>query len=69
MIVMMIMLRMKIFFLKNANNFDDEDVIESFVSSLESPIHDSSSLKEIIERLENKISEFKLKVQSYEFNL
>jgi hypothetical protein len=28
------------FFVENANNFDDEDVIESFVSSLESPIHD-----------------------------
>jgi hypothetical protein len=55
--------------LKNANNFDDEDVIESFVSSLESHIHDSSSQKEIIERLENKISEFELKVQSYEFKL
>jgi hypothetical protein len=57
------------FFVENANNFDDEDVIESFVSSLESPIHDSSSQKEIIERLENKISEFELKVQSYEFKL
>jgi hypothetical protein len=42
------------FFVENANNFDDEDVIESFVSSLESLIHDSSSQKEIIERLENK---------------
>jgi hypothetical protein len=57
------------FFVENVNNFDDEDVIESFVSSLESPIHDSSSQKEIIERLENKISEFELNVQSYEFNL
>jgi hypothetical protein len=57
------------FFIENANNFDDEDVIEYFVSSLESPIHDSSSQKEIIERLENKISEFELKVQSYEFKL
>jgi hypothetical protein len=45
MIVMMIMLRMMIFFIENANNFDDEDVIESFVSSLENPIHDSSSQK------------------------
>ena len=57
------------FFVENANNFDDEDVIESFVSSLESLIHDSSSQKEIIKRLENKISEFELKVQSYEFKL
>jgi hypothetical protein len=57
------------FFIENTNNFDDEDVIESFVSSLESLIHDSSSQKEIIERLENKISEFELKVQSYEFKL
>jgi hypothetical protein len=31
------------FFVENANNFDDKDVIESFVSSLESLIHDSSS--------------------------
>jgi hypothetical protein len=46
MIVMMIMLRMMIFLLKNINNFDDEDVIESFVSSLESLIHDSSSQKD-----------------------
>jgi cell shape-determining protein MreC len=63
------MLRMMIFFVENANNFDDEDVIESFVSSLESPIHDSYSQKEIIERLKNKILEFELKVQSYEFKL
>jgi hypothetical protein len=27
-------------FVENVNNFDDEDVIESFISSLESPIHD-----------------------------
>jgi hypothetical protein len=39
---MMIMLRMMIFFVENANNFDDEDVIKSFISSLESSIHDSS---------------------------
>jgi peptide subunit release factor RF-3 len=57
------------FFIENANNFGDEDVIESFVSSLESPIHDSFFQKEIIERLENKFSEFELKVQSYEFKL
>jgi predicted nuclease with TOPRIM domain len=66
---MMIMLRMIFFFVENTNHFDDDDVIESFVSSLESHIHDSSSQKEIIERLENKISEFELKVQSYEFKL
>jgi hypothetical protein len=40
-----------------------------FLSSLESLIHDSSSKKEIIERLENKISEFELKIQSYESKL
>jgi gag-polypeptide of LTR copia-type len=53
------------FCVENANNFDDEAVIESFLSSLESPIHDSSSQKKIIERLKNKISEFELKIQSY----
>jgi hypothetical protein len=56
-------------FVENTNNFDDKDIIESFVSSLDSPIHDLSSQKEIIERLENKILEFELKVQSYEFKL
>jgi hypothetical protein len=56
MIVMMILLRMMIFFLKNINNLDDEAKIKSFfLSSLESHIHDSSSKKEIIERLGNKI--------------
>jgi hypothetical protein len=40
-----------------------------FLSSLESSIHDSSSQKEIIERLKNKISEFELKIQSYESKL
>jgi hypothetical protein len=43
--------------------------IESFLFSLESRIHNSSSQKEIIERLENIISEFELKVQSYESKL
>jgi hypothetical protein len=46
------------FCVENGNNLDDEDEIESFLSSLESSIHDSSSQKEIIERLENKISKF-----------
>jgi hypothetical protein len=50
------------FFVENTNNLDDEAEIESFLSSLESLIHDSSSQKEIIERLENKISEFELYV-------
>jgi hypothetical protein len=45
---------------------DDEPEIESFLSSLESHIHDSFSQREIIERLENKFSEFELKVQFYE---
>jgi hypothetical protein len=34
------------FCVENANNFDDETVIESFLSSLESSTHDSSSQKE-----------------------
>jgi hypothetical protein len=39
-------------------------------SELQALIHsNSSSQKGIIERLENKISEFELKVQSYEFKL
>jgi hypothetical protein len=53
----------------NANNLDDEAEIDFFLSSLESSIHDSSSQKEIIERLKNKISEFELKVQSSESKL
>jgi hypothetical protein len=57
------------FCVENVNNFDDETEIEYFLSSLESHIHDSSFQKEIIERLENKISEFELKIQSYEFKL
>jgi hypothetical protein len=57
------------FCVENANNLDDEAEIESFLSSLESLIRDSYSQKEIIERLENKISEFELKVQSYESKL
>jgi hypothetical protein len=48
---------------------DDEAEIKFFLSNLESYIHDSSSKKEMIERLKNKISEFELKVQSYEFKL
>jgi hypothetical protein len=48
---------------------DDEAEIESFLSSIESPIHDSSSQNKIIERLKNKILEFELKVQSYESKL
>jgi hypothetical protein len=43
--------------------------LKFFLSSLESLIHDSSFQKEIIERLENKILEFELKVQSYESKL
>jgi hypothetical protein len=46
------------FCVKNANNLDDEAEIESFLSSLESLIYNSFFQKEIIERLENKISEF-----------
>jgi hypothetical protein len=53
----------------NVNNLDNRAEIESFLSTLESLIHDSSSQKEIFKRLENKISEFELNVQSYEFKL
>jgi hypothetical protein len=43
MIMMIILLRMMKMSVENINNFDDEAEIESFLSSLESPIHDSSS--------------------------
>jgi hypothetical protein len=69
MIAMMILLRMMKFYVENINNLNDEAKIESFLSSLESLIHDLSSQKEIIERLGNKILEFELKVQSYESKL
>jgi hypothetical protein len=69
MIAMMILLRMMKFYVENINNLNDEAKIEFFLSSLESLIHDLSSQKEIIERLENKILEFELKVQSYESKL
>jgi hypothetical protein len=46
------------FCVENINNLDDEAEIESFLSSLKSPIYDSSSKKEIVERIKNKISEF-----------
>jgi hypothetical protein len=39
------------FCVKNINNLDDDAEIKSFLSSLESHIYDSSSQKEIIERL------------------
>jgi hypothetical protein len=48
---------------------NDESEIKSFLSSLESHIHDPFFQKEIIERLENKISEFELKIQFYESKL
>jgi hypothetical protein len=48
---------------------DDEAGIESFISSLESHINDLSSQKLIIEIFENKISEFELNVQYYEYKL
>jgi hypothetical protein len=57
------------FYVEYVNNLDDEVEIEFFLSSLESLIYDSSSQKEIIERLKNKFSEFELKVQSYESKL
>jgi hypothetical protein len=37
------------FCVENTNNLDDEAEIKSFLSSLESHIHDSSSQKEIID--------------------
>jgi hypothetical protein len=57
------------FCVENANNLDDEAEIKYFLSSLESLIHDSSSQKEIIERLKNKILVFELNVQSYKSKL
>jgi hypothetical protein len=57
------------FCVKNINNLNDETEIRTFLSNLESPIHGSSSQKEIIGRLENKILEFELNVQSYESKL
>jgi hypothetical protein len=42
------------FCVEKINNFDDEAEIESFLSSLESPIYGSSFQKEIIERLKIK---------------
>jgi uncharacterized coiled-coil protein SlyX len=48
---------------------DDEAEIEYFLSNLETHIHYLSSQKKIIEKLENTISEFELKVQSYESKL
>jgi hypothetical protein len=44
------------FCVENVHYFDDKAVIESFLSSLETPIHNSSSQKEIIVGLKNKIS-------------
>jgi hypothetical protein len=57
------------FCVENINNLDDETEIESFLSSLESLIHYSSSQKKIIERFENKILKFELKVQFYKSKL
>jgi chromosome segregation ATPase len=69
MIVMMILLTMMNFILKIQIILTIRLKLNIFLSSLESSIHDSSSHKEIIERLKNKISEFELKVQSYESKL
>jgi hypothetical protein len=66
---MMILLRMMSFMLKMQIILTMRLKLNLFLSSLESHIHDSSSQKEIIERLENKISKFELKVQSYESKL
>jgi hypothetical protein len=57
------------FYIENTNNLDDEAEINFILSSLESLIHDLFSQKEIIERFENKISKFKLKVHSYKSKL
>jgi hypothetical protein len=48
------------FSVESINNLDDETEIESFLSSLESHIYDSSPQKEIIKKL--KVSEFELNV-------
>jgi hypothetical protein len=66
---MMILLRMMNFMLKIQIIWMMRLKLNLFLSSLESLIHDSSSQKEIIERLQNKISEFELNVQSYESKL
>jgi chromosome segregation ATPase len=66
---MMISLRMMNFVLKMQIIWMMRLKLNIFLSSLESLIHDSSSQKEIIERLENKISEFELNVQSYKSKL
>jgi hypothetical protein len=68
MIVMMILLRMMNFVLKMQIILMMRLKL-NFLSSLESIIHNSSSQKEIIEKLKNKISEFELNVQSYESKL
>jgi hypothetical protein len=57
---MMILLRIMIFVLKIQITWIMRLKLNLFLSSLESIIHDSYSQKKIIERLENKISEFEL---------
>jgi hypothetical protein len=66
---MMILLKMMNFVLKMQIILMMRLKLNLFLSSLESHIHDLSFQKYIIERLENKISVFELKVQSYEFKL
>jgi hypothetical protein len=56
------------FYVENANDLNDEAELK-LLSNLESLIHGSSSQREIIERLENKILELELKVQFYESKL
>jgi hypothetical protein len=55
--------------IENTNDLDDGVEIEFFLSSLKTPIHDLSFQREINERLKNKILEFELNVQFYEFKL
>jgi hypothetical protein len=50
------------FCIENINDLNDEAEINFFLSNLKSPIHDSFSQREIIERLKNKILEFELNV-------
>jgi hypothetical protein len=57
------------FCIVKVNNLDDQAEIESFLSSLESLIHDSSSQKDMIEKLENKISEFELNLMSLNYKI
>jgi hypothetical protein len=57
------------FCVENINDLNDEAEIKTFLSNLKNHIHGSSSQRDIIERLEYKILEFELNIQSYESKL